>query len=163
MVSAMKNLNKAKGISAHWEGYFRYDGQGCLLREGDIWDETWIVRTNESRRDAGKSYSSRSQWQRKDFEDKMSLAHVAGVRYTREKMLENEFGSDVHYFVSDLSCFISRSIQDWWWLEDGQEFFDIPPTEVGDLCLLLFNLGSVTLWPIKYSRSDTGPVSGFRP
>lgn len=36
MVSAMKNLNKAKGISAHWEGYFRYDGQGCLLREGDI-------------------------------------------------------------------------------------------------------------------------------
>ena len=72
------------------------------------------MRTNESCRDAGKWYSSQSQWQRKDFKDKMSLAHVAGVWYTREKMLENEFGSDSHYFVSDLFCFISRSIQDWW-------------------------------------------------
>lgn len=40
----------------------------------------------------------------------MSLAHVTGVWYTREEMLENEFGSDSLYFVSDLVRFISRSI-----------------------------------------------------
>lgn len=31
--------------------------------------------SNESRKDTGKSYSAQRQWQRKVFEDKMSLAH----------------------------------------------------------------------------------------
>ena len=40
----------------------------------------------------------------------MSLARVTGVWYTREEMLESEFGSHSLYFVSDLMCFISGSI-----------------------------------------------------
>lgn len=68
------------------------------------------MRSSESCKDPGNMCSSQRQWQRKAFKDKMSLARVTGVWYTREEMLENEFGSDSLYFVSDLICFISGSI-----------------------------------------------------
>lgn len=51
---------------------------------------------------------------------------------------------------------------DWWWIEDGHDLFDSPPTDMGDLCLLLFNLGPVTVWPIEYTGNDAAPVSGSR-
>ena len=47
--------------------------------------------------------------------------------------------------------------------EDGHEFSDTPPVETGDLCLLLFHLGSVTN---QYSRAEMTPCqfldSGLR-
>lgn len=141
--------------------YFGYEGRGHFLWGGDIWDETWITRSNESCKDTGRWYSSQRQWPRKAFEDMMSLAHsrtfrkarVVGVWYTRES---------AGFWVS-LLCSVSRNIWERWWIEEGHEFFDTPPAEVGDLCLLLFDLGPVTVWPIEFREGDIVPVFTHRP
>ena len=52
----------------------------------EVWE---VVSHAKIQGTSGNMCSSQRQWQRKVLEDKMSLAHVTGVWYTREEMLGN--------------------------------------------------------------------------